>query len=415
MPVSIQSGVRDRLYNLESPVTKLHNVGLNAYSASGLQYFGARYYDAKIGRFISQDPIDTGPNPYSYPNNDPLNLIDPTGMYGVGFMDGLGGGSSSNQSGVTHVVDPYQTWSAASQIHHTVGEWSRTSLWAYSSPTSSRNSGSMYVSPNRIATTQPATSPTTRQAYEPVLAAWSGMNNTKEPKQTKYMTDLLDKNWFPGKIDEKFSAGSMRFAPDFFSRDQHNVTYNAHRGLQSEYSDLRDEFAKMPDLVDNNGDGKVLIKVIMLAPATNRRFATANSNIQVDAVQFYDPEDLALKLGGFQNDRASRDAQMEGVGQAHAVDFTGNYDHGVSAEHSTFYPVHRVKIKKYSYTHRGHRVSRDDYVWRRIPGAKPFVLSEVVQSALDDPKYDYVKVAHSQGNELLVQHINAQAAKHAKK
>jgi RHS repeat-associated protein len=67
---------------------------------TGLQYFGARYYDAKIGRFISQDPMMAGSNPYSYPNNDPLNLIDPTGMYGVGFMDGLGGGSSSNQSGV---------------------------------------------------------------------------------------------------------------------------------------------------------------------------------------------------------------------------------------------------------------------------------------------------------------------------
>jgi RHS repeat-associated protein len=58
---------------------------------SGLQYFGARYYDAVIGRFIQVDPlIEDMPekwlsnpqrlNLQSYCSNNPINLIDPEGM-----------------------------------------------------------------------------------------------------------------------------------------------------------------------------------------------------------------------------------------------------------------------------------------------------------------------------------------------
>ena len=46
---------------------------------SGLQYFGARYYDSGTGRFISVDPLKDGMNWYSYARNNPLRYIDPTG------------------------------------------------------------------------------------------------------------------------------------------------------------------------------------------------------------------------------------------------------------------------------------------------------------------------------------------------
>jgi RHS repeat-associated protein len=52
----------------------------------GLYYYRARYYDPKIGAFISEDPI--GPadraldelNAYRYVGNDPVNRLDPTGL-----------------------------------------------------------------------------------------------------------------------------------------------------------------------------------------------------------------------------------------------------------------------------------------------------------------------------------------------
>ncbi|MBM3250058.1 MAG: hypothetical protein FJZ09_04340 [Candidatus Omnitrophica bacterium] len=55
--------------------------------STGLYYYGARYYDAAIGRFITPDPVDqnyTTPqslNRYSYCRNNPLRYIDPTGNY----------------------------------------------------------------------------------------------------------------------------------------------------------------------------------------------------------------------------------------------------------------------------------------------------------------------------------------------
>ena len=48
--------------------------------SSGLQYFGARYYDPSLGRFITLDPIKDGVNHYAYVGNNPMNRIDPDGL-----------------------------------------------------------------------------------------------------------------------------------------------------------------------------------------------------------------------------------------------------------------------------------------------------------------------------------------------
>jgi RHS repeat-associated protein len=52
-------------------------------SETGLAYYRARYYDPKIGRFISEDPIglDGGDiNFYAYVGNNPINWTDPAGL-----------------------------------------------------------------------------------------------------------------------------------------------------------------------------------------------------------------------------------------------------------------------------------------------------------------------------------------------
>ncbi|MBT4334402.1 RHS repeat-associated core domain-containing protein [archaeon] len=49
---------------------------------SGLYYFGARYYDSDLGRFTSVDPVKEN-HAYSYVMNNPMNLVDPTGMAGT--------------------------------------------------------------------------------------------------------------------------------------------------------------------------------------------------------------------------------------------------------------------------------------------------------------------------------------------
>ena len=50
---------------------------------TGLYYYGARYYDPRLSRFLSVDPLASKfPNesPYNYVSNNPLRYTDPTGM-----------------------------------------------------------------------------------------------------------------------------------------------------------------------------------------------------------------------------------------------------------------------------------------------------------------------------------------------
>ena len=49
-------------------------------SETNLYYFNARFYDAEIGRFITEDPAQDGLNWYGYCNDNPLKFVDPTGL-----------------------------------------------------------------------------------------------------------------------------------------------------------------------------------------------------------------------------------------------------------------------------------------------------------------------------------------------
>jgi RHS repeat-associated protein len=50
---------------------------------SGLYYLRARYYDPSTGRFVTQDPIPSL-NRYPYVGNNPVNAIDPYGLFCIG-------------------------------------------------------------------------------------------------------------------------------------------------------------------------------------------------------------------------------------------------------------------------------------------------------------------------------------------
>jgi len=51
-------------------------------SASGVRYYGLRYYNPSTGRFINRDPIEEqgGVNLYGFVGNDGINAVDPFGL-----------------------------------------------------------------------------------------------------------------------------------------------------------------------------------------------------------------------------------------------------------------------------------------------------------------------------------------------
>ncbi|MEM6484643.1 MAG: RHS repeat-associated core domain-containing protein [Pseudomonadota bacterium] len=62
---------------------------------TGLTYFGARWYDPSLGRFLSVDPVEFSTdnvfsfNRYAYVNNNPYSYVDPDGRAAEIFWDGL--------------------------------------------------------------------------------------------------------------------------------------------------------------------------------------------------------------------------------------------------------------------------------------------------------------------------------------
>ncbi|WP_353945307.1 RHS repeat-associated core domain-containing protein [Streptomyces sp. HUAS MG91] len=72
-----------------------------------LYHMGARYYDTRTGRFTQNDPSGQEKNPYLYAEGDPVNRIDPTGLYGIddfakdiGTIAAGGGSTAAVGSGI---------------------------------------------------------------------------------------------------------------------------------------------------------------------------------------------------------------------------------------------------------------------------------------------------------------------------
>lgn len=81
---------------------------------TNLVQFGARWYDPQIGRWISKDPIkfEGGDNLYAYVLNNPVNLIDVTGLSalaisneGAGYAGGGGGGGGGGGAAFLPLID----------------------------------------------------------------------------------------------------------------------------------------------------------------------------------------------------------------------------------------------------------------------------------------------------------------------
>jgi RHS repeat-associated protein len=119
---------RLRITETSAPETDYKFTGKEMDDETGLMYYGARYYDATIGRFISFDPLllnegskplasvlpnPQALNPYSYVTNNPITMVDETGEYGsdvhydLTFFLSMAAGLNYGQSKTIATFDQY--------------------------------------------------------------------------------------------------------------------------------------------------------------------------------------------------------------------------------------------------------------------------------------------------------------------
>lgn len=86
-------------------------------SMLGLYDFGARHYDPFMGRWLAQDPMQQFLSSYLYCANNPVNFVDPSGLYAIrdSVPDGNGGWTYfttwTELQGITVNAYPYPGWS----------------------------------------------------------------------------------------------------------------------------------------------------------------------------------------------------------------------------------------------------------------------------------------------------------------
>jgi len=92
--------------------------------ATGMYYYGARYYDPRISIFVSVDPLAEkypGWTPYHYVHNNPINMVDPTGMEADGWRKNLANGEMSYDDSYTfeNTPDGYEYSDASQDSNYT--------------------------------------------------------------------------------------------------------------------------------------------------------------------------------------------------------------------------------------------------------------------------------------------------------
>ena len=118
--------------------------GKQEEAAFGLNYFGARWYDPKIGRFMGVDPAGFSAgniqsfNRYAYANNNPYLYVDPDGKFPLilfapviaeGFGAALAGGINAAQQ---YYETGHVQWSGVGGVFDAAGDGALLGLAGWS-------------------------------------------------------------------------------------------------------------------------------------------------------------------------------------------------------------------------------------------------------------------------------------------
>lgn len=96
----------ERLLKQDSGTNDTWFTGKQEDKATGLTYFGARWYDPVVGRFTGIDPVGFQENNihsfnrYAYANNNPYKYVDPDGRLGVALFGNMKGISLNDAASI---------------------------------------------------------------------------------------------------------------------------------------------------------------------------------------------------------------------------------------------------------------------------------------------------------------------------
>ena len=118
---------------------KLAYTGKEHDDVTGLTYFGARYYDPHLGRFMSVDPAGINPgnilsfNRYMYANDNPYKFVDPDGretiFVGGAGVDGTYIGDMTRRLAAAGIVDVRAASSSAASFGSTILDAGLVTKW----------------------------------------------------------------------------------------------------------------------------------------------------------------------------------------------------------------------------------------------------------------------------------------------
>ncbi|MBI4847635.1 MAG: hypothetical protein HY808_03540, partial [Nitrospirae bacterium] len=152
---------------------------------TGLYYYGARYYDPKLARFVSADTIVPEPfdpqalNRYSYVLNNPVIFTDPSGHYSDDFYCCSGGNGGGDYWG----SDPWGQFDSGDSSDEWYDYWGNLG--------SGNSGGNNQTTP----TPTPAPAPAPAPAPKPIPAAQSSYSYTSFNINN---INLTGRGWYSG-------------------------------------------------------------------------------------------------------------------------------------------------------------------------------------------------------------------------
>lgn len=114
--------------------------GCQTDADTGLVLMGHRYYDPRLGRFLSQDPIGDGDNWYAYAGNDPVDETDPSGLF-TPLYNNLGAGGGQDGTGEMTIGNPEGVAALDQAVEDAHGLAGFNGYWTHGVPTGFNSAG----------------------------------------------------------------------------------------------------------------------------------------------------------------------------------------------------------------------------------------------------------------------------------